>query len=188
MIRHVADQHPDKYNCGKCQKDFHTSDELNKHAQEIDTQRQELDECNCTKCPMVLKGKDKLKSHMNEAHISCDKCTKEFASAQDLRANGKEVLTTKALIKNTLLLSDSNTKYQKPRQTGGHLFTPGYTHPRSGRAYCSTKDLPNSRYPDNNIEDKVREQLQIREQSHLVFGALGNDITNIDYIADRAEQ
>ena len=74
-----------------------------------------------------------------------------------------------------------------PIKWQGSFSTPS-THPRSGRAYCSTKDWPNSRYPENNIEDKVREELQIREQSHLVFGAPGNDITNIDNIADRAEQ
>ena len=71
---------------------------------------------------------------------------------------------------------------------GGRLFTPGYTYPRSGRAYCSTRNWPNSRYPDNNIEDKVMEELKIREQSHLVFGAPCNDISNLEGISDKSEQ
>ena len=104
-----------------------------------------------------------------------------------------EVHVSKCKVKNTLLLGDSNSKYQNPRLLekvlgGRGLFTPGCINPRTGRAYCSTKDWPNSRYPDNNLENKVMEQLAVREHSHLMFGAPCNDISNIGDIQDISEK
>jgi hypothetical protein len=85
---------------------------------------------------------------------------------------------------NTLLVGDSHQKCLKPRVmekmlNGGRLFAPGYTHPREGRAYCSTRDWPNSRYTDNSLEDKVPELLSTREFTNLIIQAPCNDITNI---------
>jgi hypothetical protein len=90
-------------------------------------------------------------------------------------------------------LGDSNTKYQNPRliekALGGRgLYTPGFVRPRTDRAYCSSRDWPRSRFPDNNLEDKVMEQLSVREHSHMIFGAPCNDITNIGDIQDKTEK
>ena len=60
--------------------------------------------------------------------------------------------------------------------------------PRTGRAYCSSRDGPNARFPANNLEDKVMEQMAVREHSLLVFRAPCNDISNITDIRDISEK
>ena len=92
------------------------------------------------------------------------------------------------------MIADSNSKYQNPRliekkALGGlGLFTPGFVKPRTGRAYCSSRDWPNSRFPANNLEDKVMEQMAVRDHSLLLFGAPCNDISNIGEIQDITEK
>ena len=130
---------------------------------------------------------------MKQAHIKCDKCKKVFQTKSDLLNHNKDVHVSKAKVKNTLLIGVSNTQYQNPRliekALGGRgLFTPGFVRPRQHRAYCSKRDWPKSRYPDNNIKNKVTEQLSMREHSHLIFGAPCNDITNIGDIQDHSER
>ena len=61
-------------------------------------------------------------------------------------------------------------------------------HPRTGRAYCSTRDWPNSRYPENNLRDKAIEQLSLRDHSYLMFGAPLNDISNIGEMNSQIEK
>ena len=125
--------------------------------------------------------------------INCDKCGEKFSLANDLESLVKETHVSKSKTKNTLLLGDSNSKYQNPRLIekalgGKGLFTPGVMHPRTGRAYCSTRDWPNSRYPENNLRDKAIEQLSLREHSYLIFGAPLNDISNIGEIDSQTEK
>jgi hypothetical protein len=102
-----------------------------------------------------------------------------------------DIHVSKMKTNNTLLLADSHTKYQNPRviekALRGRLFAPGYIHPGEHRAYCSTRDWPNAHYPENNLEDKVMELLRLREHSYLMYGAPGNDITNIGDIKDKSE-
>ena len=161
VITHVEDQHPDKKKCPKCNKEFTTNIEF--------------------------------QTHTSEAHNKCDKCNQKFLSQEALDTHVTDVHVSKAKVKNTLLIADSLSKYQNPRiiekSLGGRgLYTPGFVNPRTGRAYCSTRDWPNSRYPENNLEEKVMEQLSIREHSHLIFSAPCNDISNIGDIQDISEK
>ena len=71
---------------------------------------------------------------------------------------------------------------------GKGLFAPGVTQPRTGRAYCLSRNWPNSQYPENNLTDTIAEQLRLREHSYLIFGAPGNDISNISNILNKSEQ
>ena len=128
-----------------------------------------------------------------EAHFRCDKCDQIFTSMVNLTTHVTRAHVSKKKMKNTLLIGDSLTKYQNPRlieKALGRktLYTPGSVNPRTGRAYCSTQDWPNSRFPQNNLEDKVLEQLAVREHSHLLFGAPCNDITNIGDAQDNSEK
>ena len=132
--------------------------------------------------------------HTN-SHVlyTCNKCEEMFTCQSDLEKHINALHVTKAKVKNTLLLGNSNRKYQNPRliekALGGRvLFTPGVMHPRTGRAYCSTREWPNSRYPENNLMDKDIEQLSLREHSYLIFGAPLNDISNIGDIQSQEEQ
>ena len=132
------------------------------------------------------------KRSSQETYI-CDKCEDQFTLENELESHIRETHITKAKVKNTLLLGDSNSKFQNPRliekALGGiGLFTPGVTHPRTGRAYCSTRDWPHARYPENNIMDKAVEQLSLREHSFLIFGAPLNDISNIGETQSTEEQ
>ena len=142
-----------------------------------------------------------LEQHMSIVHDhvgsqsphNCDKCGERFSLESELESHIKIIHTTTARVKNTLLLADSLSKYQNPRliekALGGRgLYTPGVTHPRTGRAYCSTREWPNSRYPDNNLMDKAMEELGKREHSHLIFGAPINDISNLGEIQAQEDQ
>ena len=69
-------------------------------------------------------------------------------------------------------------------------MNPGLSH---GKVPLYYKVLHNilpisSYYPNNNLEDKVTEQLALREHSHLAYGAPCNDISNIRDIHDISEQ
>ena len=124
---------------------------------------------------------------------NCVKCGEEFALERELERHIKTINVTTSKVKNTLLLADSLSKYQNPRliekALGGRgLYTPGFMHPRTGRAYCLTRDWPNSRYPDNNLMDKAMEELGKREHSHLIFGAPINDTSNLGEIQSKEEQ
>ena len=130
---------------------------------------------------------------MKETHIRCDKCHTYFQTKDDLNKHLSEVHISKLKVKNTLMLGDSMSKYQNPqlieKAMGGRgLSTPGCSSPRTGRAYCSTRDWPNSHYPSNNLKDKVMEELKKKEHSYLLFGAPCNDITNIGVIENKSER
>ena len=78
---------------------------------------------------------------------------------------------------------DSHTQSIEPRiiekKLKGKLFTPGYTRPKEGRVYCSDSNWPNAKYPENSMEMKVTELLNVRPYKGAVIMAPGNDITNI---------
>ena len=176
VTKHIHEHHPETFTCNKCHQIFSSESELNDHKTEAHTE-----------------AYPNSASHPTEINFKCDKCKGVFTTMVNLSKHLTEVHVSKCKVKNTLLLGDSNSKYQNPRLLekvlgGRGLFTPGCINPRTGRAYCSTKDWPNSRYPDNNLEDKVMEQLAVREHSHLMFGAPCNDISNIGDIQDISEK
>ena len=143
-----------------------------------------------------------MKDHITVVHnnknslatFKCDKCNEIFASKNDLKRHTDNTHVSKMKFKNTLLVADSHSKYQNPRliereALGGQgLFAPSFMHPRSGRDYCSSQDWPNSYYHENNLKDKIPELLSSREHSLLIFGAPGNDISNIWSIESQSER
>ena len=176
VMKHIEDHHPETFTCNKCDHGFKSKEELNIHIGNIHKEAN----------PNPAFGH-------SQHNFDCDKCNNEFTSEVNLNKHVTQMHVSKAKVKNTLLLGDSNTKYQNPRiiekALGGRgLFTPGSVKPRTGRAYCSSKDWPNSRFPNNNLEDKVMEHLATREHSHLIFGAPCNDISNIGDIQDISEK
>ena len=120
--------------------------------------------------------------------FECDKCNKTFTNRNELKSHTDKTHVSRMKFKNTLLVADSHSKYQNPRliereSLGGQgLFAPSFMHPRVGRAYCSSPDWPNSYYLENNLKDKIPELLRSREHSLLIFGAPGNNISNIGSI------
>ena len=193
VTKHVQYSHPENHACGKCTRHFNSESELRGHTAEEHNAQRILNKYKCEKCQKECNGTSELKSHTKVEHPYCDKCKKDFNTKSDLQNHVSEAHVSKAKFKNTLLLGDSNTKFQNPRliekALGGRgLYTPGFVRPRTDRAYCSTRDWPNSRYPENNLEDKVMEQLSVRDHSHVIFGAPCNDITNIGDIQDKSEK
>ena len=191
MQEHITENNP--HQCPMCSYTTNSEADINKHMEEMHPDNQYLDRHKCTKCDQELCSTSELKQHIKSTHISCDKCKSEFDTERDLDIHVTDNHVSKAKFKSTLLLGDSHSKYQNPRRIekamgGKGLFTPGSIQPRTGRAYCSTRNWPNSRYPDNNLADKVTEHMKTREHSHLIFGAPGNDISNIGNIQDKTEQ
>ena len=156
----------------------------------------------CKKCSHEFKNNNELSEHMTKVHnnnepatlFECDKCNKTFTNRNELKSHTDKTHVSQKKYKSTLLVADSHSKYQNPRliekeALGGQgLFAPSFMHPRIGRAYCSSPDWPNSYYPENNLKDKIPELLQSREHSLLIFGAPGNDISNIGSIESQSER
>jgi hypothetical protein len=88
----------------------------------------------------------------------------------------------------TLMIGDSHLKSINPRMVeravGGRLFTPGYTRPKVGRAYCSTRDWPGARFPENNITDMLPQLLNAREYTDVIVLAPSTDISNLKDITN----
>ena len=156
VTKHIEYQHPEKQKCVICPESFSTKVGLNNHTTNVhpvsQDKNKQLNKYQCKNCPENLFGLSALRSHMKETHISCDKCHTYFQTKDDLNKHVSEVHISKLKVKNTLMLGDSMSKYQNPRliekaMGGKGLFTPGCVSPRTGRAYCSTRDWPNSHYP-----------------------------------------
>ena len=196
--KHIEENHI--FKCKDCPVECSSQEELLTHRSE--THEAEVVSIHtCNNCSHEFDNEKDLKQHMSVVHehkspqmpLSCDKCGEQFSLENDLESHVQETHVSNSKYKNTLLLGDSNSKYQNPRLIekalgGKGLFTPGVMYPRTGRAYCSTRDWPNSRYPENNLRDKALEQLSLRDHSFLIFGAPLNDISNIGEIDSQKEK
>ena len=192
--KHMQEKHTHNspYQCPMCSYKNKSEANITKHVKEKHPDNQYLDRHKCRDCEYEFNGLTELKSHIQNVHISCDKCEKRFDTEKELEIHVLDDHVSKEKVKNTLLIGDSHSKYQNPRliekaMGGKGLFAPGVTQPRTGRAYCSTRNWPNSRYPENNLSDKIAEQLKLREHSYLIFGAPGNNISNIEDIQNKSE-
>ena len=63
--------------------------------------------------------------------------------------------------------------------TQGKPFCPGAVQPREGRAYCSTREWPNSKFPDNNHTESVPRLLSQWPFKGEIILAPGNTISNL---------
>ena len=73
------------------------------------------------------------------------------------------------------------------KSTKGKLFCKGYVHPKEGRAYCSSKDWPNARYPSNNHSEMTPKLTKERSYTGGVILSPSNDISNLAKL-DKAKQ
>ena len=92
---------------------------------------------------------------------------------------------------NWFIVGDSHLNSIKPRivekATGGKLFGKGFNHPKEGRAYCSTKEWPNSKFRSNNHRDIIPKILAERVYKGGIILSPGNNISNITSM-NRAKQ
>ena len=200
VIKHIEHKHTEK--CSVCQTEFTCKSELESHISSAHKNTTSSNSNTCRICTHQFRSENEMKTHIinvherkiSDIHLKCDKCNKKFKSENELNTHIGEIHISQARVKNTLLVADSHSKLQNPRLIeqkalkGIGLFAPSFMQPRSGRAYCSSPDWPNSRFPENNLKDKVTELLSYREHSQLIFGAPGNDISNIDRIETQAEK
>ena len=107
-------------------------------------------------------------------------CQFETNTSRDLQSHTSANHTQ---TEDILLLLDSHVQTVKPRtierRLRGKLFTPGYTRPKEGRVYCSSRDWPNVKYPENSMDVKVAELLKVRPYRGAVMMAPCNDISNL---------
>ena len=92
---------------------------------------------------------------------------------------------------NWFLVGDSHINSNKLRMvekvTEGKLFCKGFAHPKEGRAYCSSKDWPNAKYPGNNHTEMLPKLLIERPYTGGIILCPGNDISNLTKL-DKAKQ
>ena len=200
VFKHIESIHTEK--CNICQSEFTCKSELKNHIDSAHSNPKSSNHFTCERCTHAFRSENELQAHMSKVHESkkprtyfiCDKCNKSYENQSDLNIHVGETHVSQANIKNTLLVADSHSKLQNPRLIerealgGMGLFAPSFMQPRSGRAYCSSPEWPYSRFPENNLKDKVTELLSYIEHSQLIFGAPGNDISNIDGLESQVEQ
>ena len=200
VAKHIECKHTEK--CNICQSEFTSRPEMENHVNSVHKYPKTSNSFTCKMCTHAFRSENELKAHTSKVHetkiphtsFKCDKCEKMFEDQSELYTHIVKTHVSQANVKNTLLIADSHSKLQNPRLIerealgGMGLFAPSFMHPRSGRAYCSSPDWPNSFFPENNLKDKVTELLSFREYSQLIFGAPGNDISNIDGLEIQAEQ
>ena len=71
---------------------------------------------------------------------------------------------------------------------GATLITPGLTNPKDDRAYCSTPDWPEARYPMNSQLVIMEELLGERPYKGLIVLAPTNDISNLENVSNQEDQ
>ena len=200
ITKHIESKHTEK--CKICQIEFTCKSDMENHVVSAHKKVNPPEKYICKKCSHEFENNNELSEHMTKVHdnnnpptlFECDKCNKKFTNKNELKSHTDKTHVSRMKFKNTLLVADSHSKYQNPRliereALGGQgLFAPSFMHPRLGRAYCSSPDWPNSYYPENNLKDKIPELLRSREHSLLIFGAPGNDISNIGSIESQSER
>ena len=94
----------------------------------------------------------------------------------------------------TLLVGDSHlgsvrrSKVEKAMGKGARLVTPGATRPGEDRAYCSSSDWPEAKFPQNTLVQMVPELLGERRYENLILMAPTNDISNLKTIKSQEER
>ena len=131
----------------------------------------------CSKCDHQEKSEDILKRHMESQHTTSDNKVEKHSKYSQLP--------------NWFLIGDSHINSIKlgivEKSTKGKLFCKGFAHPKEGRAYCSTKDWPNARYPSNNHREMIPKLMKERSYKGGVILCPGNDISNLTTL-DKAKQ
>jgi hypothetical protein len=150
----------------------------------------------CKDCSYQSQVRNSLNDHIAFKHtFSCGQCRYMCSNSDKLDQHIalQHNKPNTDVVVNTLMVGDSHIKTVKPRvvekAVGGRLFVPGYSRPRGqGRAYCSSRDWPNARFPDNSLEYKVPELLSERDYKNLIIQAPCNDITNLKVFKNEAYQ
>ena len=150
----------------------------------------------CTQCDATFNNEKQLKAHIDTNHnnrgcYDCHKCGHK-AQSQHMLAKHKEIKHSRYMnLPNWFIVGDSHLNSIKPRivekATGGKLFGKGFNHPKEGRAYCSSKDWPNSKFPSNNHTDIIPKLLTERVNKGGIILCPGNDISNVASMS-RAKQ
>ena len=97
-MKHIENHHPETFTCNKCDQGFKSKGELNIHIANVHKEAN----------PNPASGH-------SQHNFNCDKCNNEFTSEVNLNKHVTQMHVSKAKVKNTLLLGDSNARYQNPR-------------------------------------------------------------------------
>lgn len=123
VTRHVEERHA--FTCKECPTECSSKEELDDHISEIHY-TEHINAHKCNRCHHEFLNKHELKQHMsvvhdkkeqqeNEIRFQCDKCRVIFMSEDELKNHDIEYHVVQSRVKNTLLIGDSNTKFQNPR-------------------------------------------------------------------------
>ena len=184
--------------CPDCDKKFTDRASLNTHVNNVHTQTKYF-KCAC--CDNVFSTENGVKEHMQKEHTKsekantsqfpCKKCSHVLSSKESLHHHIKVEHSIYVNLPNWFLIGDSHLNSVKGRMvekaTRGKLFCKGFAHPKQGRAYCSSKNWPNAKYPANNHTDMVPKLLSERPYNGGIILCPGNDISNISHM-DKADQ
>ena len=118
-------------------------------------------------------------------------CDSESAKEDNLEKHKETKHSKYPKLPNWFLIGDSHINSIKlgmvEKSTKGKLFCKGYVHPKEGRAYCSSKDWPNARYPSNNHSEMTPKLTKERSYTGGVILCPSNDISNLTKL-DKAKQ
>ena len=207
VASHVANHHPDvqMFKCDKCKHDFQSETELHVHianmhvvccplcsyksssepdvTSHVENHHQDVQMFKCNKCNHDCQSEAELNVHTTNVHVfKCNDYSYEADSRTGINSHTSENHGG-SNTEDILLILDSHANTVKPRtierKLKGKLFAPCYSRPKEGRAYCSTSNWPNAKYPESSMETKVKELLKVRPYRGAVMMAPCNDISNI---------
>ena len=116
-------------------------------------------------------------------NFNCHQCRHRASSNELLRQHIAVEHNRYVNLPNWFMVGDSHLNTVDNRMvekaTKGKLFCPGSIHPKEGRAYWSTRQWPNAKFPDNNHTEMVPRLLSQRPFKGGIILAPGNDISNL---------
>jgi uncharacterized protein YdaT len=141
----------------------------------------------CPECNQQEVIEDNLIRHMEREHTALFSqhtfCDSESAKEDNLEKHKETKHSKYPKLHNWFLIGDSHINSIKlgmvEKSTKGKLFCKGYVHPKEGRAYCSSKDWPNARYPSNNHSEMTPKLTKERSYTGGVILCPSNDISNL---------
>ena len=204
ILKHIETRHSTIFSPAKISQPIQAPRSKKPNVINDSEERETFKSIECDHQEMI---EDDMIRHMEKKHItifsqeSSEPTNRESRKFRmcDHSASSKELLRQHIQIKhskyvnlpNWFMIGDSHLNSVKPwmveKATGGKLFCPGSIHPKEGRAYCSTRQWPNAKFPHNNHTDMVPRLLSQRPFKGGIILASGNDISNLAAL-DRNEQ
>ena len=170
-----------RFKCTECNQTENTEANIVRHIENIHANILSPHKVDDKRSPPTPKPEISIGN--TPTHHKCNKCNYSATNAQNLSHHMKVQHSRYVNLPNWFLVGDSHLNTLNNREvekaTKGKLFCPGFARPKEGRAYCSTNDWPNARFPANSHSEIIPKILSERRYEGGIVLCPTNDISNI---------